>query len=123
MTTRVFEFPRPAELPTPVPRPLTHGRTRLGLRGALLTALLIVPLGGAAEAPTGWLVAAASAAVVLHTAAVFGARLRWGWIMLVLAVGGLVVPRGQWPLIGPALFVASIVSLAVWFASRDNRRR
>jgi hypothetical protein len=89
----------------------------------MLTAVLVVPLAGAAEAPTGWLVAAASAAVVLHTAAIFGARLRWGWITLVLAVAGLVLPRGQWPLIGPALFVASAVSLAVWFASRDSRRR
>jgi hypothetical protein len=123
MTTRVFEFPRPAELPTPAPRPSARGRTRIGLRGALLTALLVVPLAGAWEAPTGWLVAAASAAVVLHSAAVFGARLRWGWIMLTLAVGGVVLPRGQWPLIGPALFVASVVSLAVWFASRDNWRR
>jgi hypothetical protein len=123
MTTRVFEFPRPAELPPPAPRALARGRTRVGLGGALLTALIVVPLAGAAEAPTGWLVAAASAAVVLHTAAIFGARLRWGWIMLVLAVGGIVLPRGQWPLIGPALFVASTVSLAVWFASRDNRRR
>jgi hypothetical protein len=123
MTTRVFEFPHPAELPAAAPRALDRRRTRVGLRGALLTAILVVPLAGAAEAPTGWLVAAASAAVVLHTAAVFGARLRWGWIVLVLAVGGVVLPRGQWPFIGPALFVASAVSLAVWFASRDHRRR
>jgi hypothetical protein len=123
MTTRVHEFPRPAELPPPARREVAWVRNRVGLGGALLTAVLVVPLAGAADAPTGWLVAAASAALVLHTAAIFGARLRWGWIMLVLAVGGVVLPRGQWPLIGPALFVASVVSLAVWFASRDNRRR
>jgi hypothetical protein len=60
---------------------------------------------------------------MLHLAAIAGSRLPWGWLTLVLAGLGLALPRGQTPLIGPALFVATAVSLAVWFAARDNNRK
>ncbi|MBV8717404.1 MAG: NERD domain-containing protein [Chloroflexi bacterium] len=123
MTTRVFNFQRPVVLEPMLPRSGAQPRTRVNLLGAVLTALLVAPVAGAAEAPVGWLAAAASGLVMLHLAAVFGARLPWGWLTVLAAVLGLALPRGQWPLIGPALFVATAVSLAVWFAARDNRRR
>jgi hypothetical protein len=123
MTTRVFDFQRPAQLAQRSARPVGPPRPRVGLGGAVVTALLVALVAGAGEAPVGWLVTAASGLLVLHLAAIFGARLPWGWFTLVLALMGLALPRGPWPLIGPALFVATAVSLAVWFATRDNGRK
>ena len=122
MTSRVFDFQRPADL---AGRDRSSGqpRTKVALTGAAITALFVAPVAGAAEAPTGWLVAAASGLLTLHVAAIAGSRLPWGWLTLVLAGLGLALPRGQTPLIGPALFVATAVSLAVWFAARDNGRK
>lgn len=123
MTTRVFDSPRPIPVSQITQRPIPRPKRKVGLRGALLTALFVAPIAGAGEAPTGWLVTAATGLIMLHLAAILGARLPWGWLTVVLSILGLVVPRERWPLIGPALFVATAVSLAVWFAARDNGRR
>ena len=123
MTTRVFDFQCPAEVAAKALRPAPPSRPKVSLGGAAVTALLVAPVAGAGYAPTGWLVTVASGLLVLYVAAAVGARLPWGWLTLLLAVLGLAVPRGQWPVIGPALFVATAVSLAVWFAARDAHRK
>jgi nuclease-like protein/TadE-like protein len=123
MTTRVFDFQRSAEAAAQALRPAPPPRRKVSLVGAALTALLVAPVAGAGNAPTGWLVTAATGLLMLHVAAFFGARLPWGWLTLVFAMLGLGLPRGAWPDIGPALFVATAVSLAVWFAARDLNRK
>jgi hypothetical protein len=92
------------------------------LGAAALVALLVIPLAGAAEPPNGWAVAGGTAVALLCIAATVGRRLRWGWLALVTACAGLLLPRGQLPVIGPALFVAAVVSLVLWLAQRGGRR-
>jgi nuclease-like protein/TadE-like protein len=123
MTTRIFDFQRTARLTPAAIRSQPRPRTKVALGGAALTVLFVAPVAGVGEGPTGLLVAAASGLLMLHLAAILGSRLRWGWLAILLALLGLMLPRGQWPAIGPALFVTTAVSLAVWFAARDNNRR
>src|ERR1041385_3418305 len=124
MTTRVFDFQRSAQVAAQAFRPAPLPRRKVSLVGAALTALVVPAVARAGDPPTGWLVTAASGLFVLHLAAFAGARLPWGWLTVVFAIFGLALPRGTRPDIGPALFVATAVSLAVWFAARDvNRKR
>src|SRR5215813_3358113 len=106
MTTRVFECrARPAE---PVlrwtwsPRRTPAPRSR-GLGAASVTALVVVPLAGAAERPSGWLAATLVALAILTVARVAGQRVRWGWLALLVCVLGPVVPRGDFAALGPGL--------------------
>jgi hypothetical protein len=69
------------------------------------------------------LVAALSAASVLSVAAIFGQRIRWGWIALIAACLGVGLPRGSWGIVGPPLFVATLLCAILWFAHRDGRPR
>jgi hypothetical protein len=93
------------------------------LLAAALVALLVVPLAGAAEPPNGWLVAGGTALVVLCAAATVGHRLPWGWLALLAAGAGLLVPRGQFGVIGPALLVATLVCTVLWLGTCGGGRR
>jgi hypothetical protein len=101
------------------------------LPAAAAAALLLVPIAGAAEQPYGWAVAAASASVVLALVAAVGRDVHWGWLTALLAGVALVMPRGDLPVMGPALLVATAMCLVVWLAGpppgtradRDNRPR
>jgi hypothetical protein len=125
MTTRVFEFPHATPAAPLVSRPAPPGsraKRKRSLTAALLAALLVVPLAGAGEAPTGWLAASGGALAVLVLAAVRGAFLPWVWLVAAAGGLGLVLPRGPWPSIGPALFTVTVLGLVVWLATRDTRR-
>jgi membrane protein implicated in regulation of membrane protease activity len=126
MTTRVFDCERRPIEPPPLkmqranPEP---GPSVGGLLAAALVALPLVPVAGAAEPPDGWKVAGGTAVTLLCLATVLGRRLRWGWLGVAAAAAGVVVPRGQLGVIGPALLVASVVCLVLWWANhRDSRR-
>jgi Nuclease-related domain/TadE-like protein len=103
--------------PAVAPRPAT-GASGAGRRlaAAAAAALLVVPIAGAAERPYGWLVAAATALAVLGLVAVVGQRARWGWVTALVAGAALAVPRGDVPVVGPALLVVSAMCLMVWLA-------
>ncbi len=86
----------------------------------LLAAVISVPLAGAAEAPAGWLAAALGALLVLSLAALFGQRIRWGCLALLLAAAGIGLPRGSWGMIGPPLFVATLLCVILWLSRRGD---
>src|SRR4051812_27709446 len=126
MTTRIFECQRQVFTPSPAPTPRTStARSRSGIKltPAVLVGLLVVPLAGAAEPPFGWLVTAAAALTVIYLAATLGLRLPWGWLFVLVSTAGVVTPRGQIQLVGPALFTAAVLSLVLWLTNRDDTRR
>jgi hypothetical protein len=110
MTTRVFDFQERLPIPAANP-PARQSRRSAGFTLCVFAACIAVPVAGASEAPAGWLAASLSAALVLSLAAVFGERLRWGWIVLFAAGVGLGLPRGPWGIVGPPLFVATLLSV------------
>lgn len=123
MTTRVFDFQR---LQTPVAearREASHlrSRRRAGLKASALAALVAVPVAGAGESPTGWLVGALVALLVLGVAATCSPRVRWGWLALVAGGVGVGMPRGPWGIVGPPLFVATVMCLVLWHFNRRDR--
>jgi hypothetical protein len=85
--------------------------------------VVAVPVAGASEAPTGWLGAALSAALFLTLATIFGDRIRWGWIALLAACLGVGLPRGSWGIVGPPLFVATLLCVVLWVAHRGDQAR
>jgi hypothetical protein len=93
----------------------------------LLTAVVAVPVAGAAEAPAGWLAAVLSAVLILSLAAIAGQRIRWGWLTLLFAAAGIGLPRGSWGtvgswgIVGPPLFVATLLSVILWLTQRDDQ--
>ena len=91
-----------------------------GFRLAVLVAVLLVPLAGAAEPPEGWVVAALAAVTILILVPILGARVHWGWLTIVLAAAAYVTPRAQLAVLGPALFVATGLCLVLWLASRGS---
>ena len=112
MTNRVFDLQRqlPARATATRPRSKRGSGTRLtALRNTLLVALLVVPVAGAAEAPRGWIVASATAVALLLAGLVLGQHVRWAWLALVTAGAGFAMPRGELSLIGPGLFVATLL--------------
>lgn len=126
MTTRVFDCERqlPAARPEPRGRSTRAGASRLdAIKSAFLTALFVVPLAGAAEAPRGWIVAGATALAVMLLTLLLGRRVRWAWLALLTAGAGLAMPRGELSLIGPALFVAAALCLVIWFTFRGRASR
>ncbi len=122
MTTRVFDFPQQAPAPVAGTRVYRSAHTT-GLAMCALAAVVAVPVAGASEAPLGWLVAALSAALVLSLAAIFGQRIRWGWMVLLAASVGVGLPRGSWGVVGPPLFVATLLSVILWLVYRDDQPR
>jgi hypothetical protein len=123
MTERVFEC-------TSNPMWLRQSQTRggkprppaKGFMPAVLTAVLLVPLAGAAEPPQGFGVATLSAASVLLLQRIFGTRVPWGWLGLLLGSAALVIPRAQVASIGPGLFVGATLCLLVWLINRGSGR-
>jgi Nuclease-related domain/TadE-like protein len=127
VTSRVFEcrhrLNRPArevhvENATTTPAPGVRG-----LKAAVLTALVLVPLAGAAEPPQGWLVAGVTALVILMLVPITGGRARWGWLALVTATVAIVTPRGPFESLGPGLFVAASLGLVLWLANNNGSGR
>jgi hypothetical protein len=119
MTCRVVDCH--TEPPPALPRredrpPRAHPRAGLGV--ALLTALVLVPLAGAAEPPAGWLAASLATAGVVLVCLVVRGRAPWGWLTVLLGSAGIVLPRGPYPAIGPALLVACALSGVFWLARR-----
>ena len=133
MTARVVDCRGRASAPPLLAdrRPKGAGGGGRGLPAAAAAALLVVPVAGAAEQPHGWAMAAGTALVVLAAVAVLGRHVHWGWLTVVVACLALVVPRGDVPVIGPALLVATALCLVVWLAGpppgsraeRDGRPR
>src|SRR5437870_7610775 len=98
MTTRVFDCERRVFIPPQAPAPRTIGAPSepgIKLTPAVLVALLVVPVAGAAEPPFGWLFAAAAALTVLYLAATLGLRLPWAWLFVLVSAAGVVTPRGE----------------------------
>jgi hypothetical protein len=126
MTTRVFECERRPMTSSPVASPPSSAgkvKSTGGLAAAALVAVLVVPLAGAAEPPNGWAVAGGTAVVLLCLAVGLGRRVRWGWLALLAAAAGLLLPRGQLGVIGPSLLVATVVCLVLWLANRGGGTR
>ena len=128
MTTRVFDFQRQEAIAAAASRSAFAAATRRRSRGsgvgaAVLSAVPVVALAGAGDGAPGWFAAAAAAACVLGLVILFRHRLPWGWLALVCAGAGVLIPRGQWPQIGPALFTATVLSGVVWLASREPHQR
>ena len=125
MTARVVDCRGRGGAPPPLAdrRPTAARGGGRGLPAAAATALLLVPIAGAAEQPHGWAVAAATALLVLGVLAVVGRGMHWGWLTLLVAIGALVIPRGDLPVIGPALFVATAMCLVVWLTGPPPDRR
>src|SRR5579864_1817592 len=127
MTTRVFDLRRsPHFLLAPsraVLREPGQVRAAHDVGAAVLMALLLVPLAGAAEQPAGFVFATAAAAAVLLVALTGGSRVPWGWLTLVAAGLGFALPRGDWPAIGPALFVATVLCGFLWLRQPASVRR
>jgi hypothetical protein len=121
MTTRVFDLQKGPSLSLPAAGYHRHTR-RAGLKGAALAAIILVPVAGAGEPPLGWLAAGLGALGVLCAAAMFGSRIRWGWLAVVAGGSGLVLPRGPWGMTGPPLFVATCMCVMLWLAQRGNAR-
>jgi hypothetical protein len=121
MTARVFDFPHQSVMPAPDARQ-RHSRIA-GLKPSALVAMLVVPVAGAGEAPTGWVVAGLTAASILLLAMVFGRHIRWGWVGLAAGGLGLALPRGTSGIVGPPLFVATLVCLILWHAHSKEHRR
>ena len=131
MTARVIDRGA-AQAPALAERRGSAGGDRArGLPAAAATALLLVPIAGAAEPPYGWLVAAGAAVAVLGLAPLIGRRVRWGWLTALVAIGALALPRGNVPELGPALLVVTAMCLVLWLwgpapprrADRDDRPR
>ena len=94
--------------------------TRAPFRGVKLAAglaLLLVPIAGAAERPYGWPVAGLVALALLVLASIIGRHVSWGWLLVLVATAGVVTPRGDLAVIGPALFVATAICLLLWLAN------
>ena len=125
MTARVVDCRGRAGAPPRLadPRPKAARGGGWGLPAAAATALLLVPIAGAAEQPHGWAVAAATALLVLAVVAVVGRGVHWGLLTALVASGALVIPRGDLPVIGPALLVATAMCLVVWLAGPPPGRR
>jgi hypothetical protein len=124
VTSRVFECQRrPIRVDAP-PRPRRARSDQLrGVKVATVTAVLLVPLAGAAEPPQGWTASSLAALGILLLAVVAGTRAPWGWLGLLAALAGLALPRGPLPALGPGLFVATALCGVLWFANRSERRR
>ncbi|MBV9600660.1 MAG: NERD domain-containing protein [Chloroflexi bacterium] len=121
MTTRVFDLQHQLDMSVPTPADRRSTRTA-GLKGCGLAAILVVPVAGAGEAPTGWLFAGLTALAVMGIAARWP-RIRWGWLALLTGGAGLAVPRGPWGSVGPPLFVGTLLCVILWVAQRTNARR
>jgi hypothetical protein len=87
---------------------------------AALAAVVLVPIAGAAEPPLGWWSAAVTALAILMSLLVLGDRARWGWLLVVSGVAALMLPRGPFGAIGPALAVATGLCLVVWLFNRRS---
>jgi nuclease-like protein/TadE-like protein len=124
VTDRIFDCTsQPMRLS---PSPGGGGQSRPPARGftvAMLLALVLVPLVGAAQPPLGFGMATLSAVSTLLVLRVFGTRLPWGWLGLLSGSVALVIPRGQLQSIGPGLFVAAALCLVVWLINRGSTRR
>ena len=129
MTTRVFDFARrPVEVEAASARAETGDQPAaapgVSLRGPALAAIVIVPLAGAVEAPNGWLAAGLAAVAVLCGAAVYGPKIKWGWLAILTGGIGLLMPRGPWGIVGPPLFTATLMSVLLWITyQRDHHAR
>ena len=124
VTTRVFDFRRQPTSVTESRRGSSdfHLRRSAGLKGSALAAVVAVPVAGAWETPGGWLLAALVALLLLGVAAVRGPRMKWGWLALVAGGVGMGMPRGAWGIVGPPLFVATVMCLILWHVNRRDRR-
>jgi Nuclease-related domain/TadE-like protein len=121
MTTRVFDLQQPGQILNAAGRNQvkdTKAR-RLDLALPVCAAVLLVPVAGAFEAPGGWFAAGFAALLLLSVAGIAGARVPWGWAAGLAAGAGYFLPRGPWPAIGPALFVATVLCVVLWLA-REN---
>ena len=128
MTSRVIDcHARGVEIPPPraarrSSRPPTAPVR--GLKSASAGALLLVPIAGAAEPPLGWFVAGLTAVAMLALGAAVGRHVPWGWLMVGVACVAVVTPRGNLAVMGPGLFVATVICLLLWLANpRPGRRR
>jgi hypothetical protein len=124
MTERVFEctanplWLSPSQTRGSQPRPAAKG-----FSVAVFTALLLVPLAGAAEQARGFEVATLSAGTVLLLLRLCGTRVPWGWLGLLTGSAAMVIPRQQSASVGPGLFVAATLCLLVWLINRRSGRR
>jgi hypothetical protein len=121
VTSRVFECH--ARFIAPVRKHAADTATQSRASGwkiTALTAVLLVPVAGAAEPPQGWIAAAVTAVAILVLLPIAGGRAPWGWLAVLLGLAALVLPRGPIAAIGPALFVGVVLSLVIWLANRGS---
>src|SRR5205085_3663069 len=108
MTARVLECTnRPPHLSRSHERRNRPRPRAAGFTLALLSALVLVPLAGAAEPPQGFAVGASSAVIVLFVQLIGGPRAPWGWLGVLVAVAAVVMPGGRLAPLGPGLFVGA----------------
>lgn len=121
MTSRVFDCNiEPRLLRDRARRDLPRRR---GIVFAASAALLLVPLAGAAEQPTGWVSAAIAAILTLGAFSRYGGRGVFGWLLVLSGMFVLAAQRGVLPQLGPALFVSSALCGVLWLANRPRRGR
>jgi Nuclease-related domain/TadE-like protein len=121
VTTRVFDCGlAPGHLPERAAERRERGRQFLV---ALLSSLVLVPIAGAADPPTGWLTGALGALVVLGMCGLGGRRIGFGALLVALCLLALLLPHESLPAFGPAFFVAGAVVCILWFARREPARR
>jgi Nuclease-related domain/TadE-like protein len=127
VTDRVYECrsgPVDLERASPRPRERRQPEAPRGFLPTLLTALLVVPLAGAADKQAGLFVAASSAFSVLMLFRVLRGRVPWGWLSLLSGTVGLFAPREQFGALGTGLFVVTILCFVLWLANhRPSRER
>jgi hypothetical protein len=121
MTSRVFDCHAESDLLSFAWRAAGGRIEHRGWLAASLSAIVLVPIAGAADQPDGWLSAAFGALAVLGLHRASRGHAPWGPLVWLVALVALVVPRTSLPPVGPALFVTAGLSAVLWLCNRSTR--
>src|SRR5262249_37266761 len=117
-TTRVYNrrsWPSELQLTSRAVAPVEPGR---GFWRAVVAALIVVPIAGAAEPASGWTGASLTAAGVLLLQRARRGWAPWGLLLLVIGLVAVLVPRDAFSWSGSALFVGATLCAVLWHANR-----
>ena len=123
MISRVFDCHAESDLLSFARRRANARVTGRGFVPGVLTAVVLVPIAGAADPPEGWLAGLVGALTVLVLHLFTRGRAPWGPLVWLIAIAAVLVPRTWVPPIGPALFAAAGVCAVLWLATRRTRDR